>query len=65
MLLVTKAMAYIHTSAESAIQRQYIHQKVDYQLVTPVTYREFLLLFRKIAAKIWQEEMVSRLGFFL
>ena len=57
--MMSKAMAYIHLSAKMAIERQYCHQKEPLRFFSPLTFMEFVHIFRIISAYIVKLELVS------
>ena len=56
--MTSKAMAYIHLSAKMAIERQYCHQKEPLRFYSPLTFMEFVHIFRIISAYIVKLELV-------
>ncbi|XP_041366047.1 dynein-1-beta heavy chain, flagellar inner arm I1 complex-like isoform X2 [Gigantopelta aegis] len=53
------AMAYIHCSAKMATERQFCHQKEPLRFYTPLTFMEFVHLFKVIAAFIVKQELAN------
>lgn len=56
--LISNAMAYIHTSAKTAIEKLYSHERVHYKFFTPLTFMEFVHIFKVIGARVSREERV-------
>eukprot|EP00058_Branchiostoma_floridae_P015154 XP_002600642.1 hypothetical protein BRAFLDRAFT_102421 [Branchiostoma floridae] len=56
---VAHAMAYIHRSAQAALQRCFHDNHQLRRLFTPLTYMEFIDLFKSITAKLSREEKAS------
>ncbi|ESP00380.1 hypothetical protein LOTGIDRAFT_173233 [Lottia gigantea] len=48
--MASKAMAYIHMSSKTAIERQYCHEKEPLRFYTPLTFMEFVHIFKVVAA---------------
>jgi hypothetical protein len=57
--MMSKAMAYIHMSAKVAMERQYCHQRDPLRFFSPLTFMEFVHVFRIISAYIVKQETVS------
>ena len=57
--MMSKAMAYIHLSAKMAIERQYCHQREPLRFYSPLTFMEFVHIFRIISAYIVKLELVG------
>ena len=57
--MTSKAMAYMHLSARMAIERQYCHQKEPLRFFSPLTFMEFVHVFRIISAYIVKMELVG------
>ena len=57
--LVATAMSYIHSSSKVAIEKLYSHQKTHYKFFTPLTYMEFIHIFKIVGAYIAKEERVG------
>ena len=58
--MASDAMAYVHLSAKAAIERQFCHQKEPLRFYSPLTFLEFVHLFRVVAAYIGKIERVSK-----
>ena len=56
---VASAMAYIHNSAKAAVEKLYSHQQITYKFFTPLTYHEFVHIFKTVAAYISKTERVG------
>jgi len=56
---VSKAMAYIHKSAERTMARLHCHQAVQHKFFSPLTFQEFHHLFKTIAHQIEYRSKVS------
>ncbi|XP_060599368.1 dynein heavy chain domain-containing protein 1-like [Ruditapes philippinarum] len=54
--MMSKAMAYIHMSAKVAMERQYCHQRDPLRFFSPLTFMEFVHVFRIISAYIVKQE---------
>ncbi|CAG5130196.1 unnamed protein product, partial [Candidula unifasciata] len=54
--MASNGMAYIHFSAQAAVERLYYHQMEPLQMFTPLTFMEFVHLFKIIAAFLAQTE---------
>ncbi|KAJ8313861.1 hypothetical protein KUTeg_008422 [Tegillarca granosa] len=54
--MTSNAMAYIHLSAKRVIERQFCHQKEPLRFFSPLTFMEFVHLFRVISAYIVKKE---------
>ncbi|KAK7008742.1 dynein heavy chain domain-containing protein 1, partial [Biomphalaria glabrata] len=50
------AMAFIHLSSKTAIERQFCHQREPLRIFTPLTFLEFVHLFKTIAAFLVKTE---------
>ena len=59
MGLVASAMAYIHSSSKASIENLHSHQRALLKLVSPLTFKEFVHVFKVIAAYIVKEEKVA------
>ena len=57
--LASDAMAYMHLAAKAAVERQYCHQKEPLRFYTPLTFLEFVHIFKVTAAYIGKVEKVS------
>ena len=55
---VATAMAYIHTSSKAAAERLFSHHGFQYKFFTPRTYKEFVHIFKVVAAYIYKKETV-------
>ena len=56
---VAVAMAYIHTSSLSAISVQHCHQMIVPTFFTPLTFQQFVYIFKLISSYISKREKVS------
>ncbi|XP_062587861.1 dynein heavy chain domain-containing protein 1-like, partial [Saccostrea cucullata] len=56
ILLTSRAMAYIHMSAKVVIERQYCNQKEPLRFFSPLTFMEFVHVFRVLCAYIVKRE---------
>ena len=56
---VATAMAYIHNSSKAAVERLYSHQRFQHKFFTPLTYQEFVHIFKTVAAFIAKRERDS------
>uniref|UniRef100_A0A8W8M9M4 AAA+ ATPase domain-containing protein n=1 Tax=Magallana gigas TaxID=29159 RepID=A0A8W8M9M4_MAGGI len=56
ILLTSRAMAYIHMSARSVIERQYCNQREPLRFFSPLTFMEFVHIFRVLSAYIVKRE---------
>lgn len=52
-------MAYIHLSAKSAVERHFCHQREPLRFYTPLTFMEFVHLFKVVAAYVVKRERVG------
>lgn len=59
ILLTSRAMAYIHMSARAVIERQYCNQREPLRFFSPLTFMEFVHIFRVLSAYIVKREYVS------
>jgi hypothetical protein len=59
ILQTSRAMAYIHLSAKSVIERQYCNQREPLRFFSPLTFMEFVHVFRVLSAFIVKREYVS------
>ena len=59
MEMAARAMAYVHMSARVALERQYCHQREPLRFFSPLTFMEFVHIFKIIAAYIVKKETVS------
>lgn len=57
--LTAHAMAYMHLSSKAVIERQFCHQREPLRFYSPLTFMEFVHLFRLISAHIVKMEIVS------
>jgi len=64
MEMLSKAMAYIHLTAKVYLERQYCHQREPLRFFSPLTFMEFVHVFRIISAYIVKQETVSRVHAF-
>ncbi|XP_052095798.1 dynein heavy chain domain-containing protein 1-like isoform X11 [Mytilus californianus] len=55
--LTAHAMAYMHLSSKAVIERQFCHQREPLRFYSPLTFMEFVHLFRLIAAHIVKMEI--------
>ena len=60
VMLIANAMAYIHSSSMRAVEKLQSHRKRTLQLFTPITFKEFVHVFKVIANHIQAKEKVSR-----
>ncbi|XP_069111192.1 dynein heavy chain domain-containing protein 1-like isoform X2 [Argopecten irradians] len=56
MAMTSQAMAYMHLSAKNIIERQFCHQREPLRFYSPLTFMEFVHLFRVISAFIVKKE---------
>ncbi|KAH3716365.1 hypothetical protein DPMN_059086 [Dreissena polymorpha] len=56
MEMTACAMAYVHLSAKVALERQYCHQRDPLRFFSPLTYMEFVHIFRIVCAYIVKKE---------
>ena len=56
---VATAMAYIHNSSRAAVEKLYSHQRFQHKFFTPLTYQEFVHIFKTVAAFIAKRERDS------
>ncbi|XP_025095393.1 dynein heavy chain domain-containing protein 1-like isoform X2 [Pomacea canaliculata] len=56
MKMASDAMAYIHLSAKAAVDRQYCHEREPLRFYSPLTFLEFVHLFKVISAYIVKKE---------
>ncbi|XP_056008158.1 dynein heavy chain domain-containing protein 1-like [Ostrea edulis] len=56
ILQTSRAMAYIHMSAKSVIERQYCNQREPLRFFSPLTFMEFVHVFRVLTAFIVKRE---------
>ncbi|XP_052798483.1 dynein heavy chain domain-containing protein 1-like isoform X5 [Mya arenaria] len=54
--MTSRAMAYVHMSAKVALERQYCHQREPLRFFSPLTFMEFVHIFRIICAYIVKRE---------
>ncbi|XP_035825634.1 dynein heavy chain domain-containing protein 1 [Aplysia californica] len=54
--MASNTMAYIHLSAKAAIERQFCHQKEPLRIFTPLTFLEFVHIFKIVAAFLVKTE---------
>ncbi|XP_048242736.1 dynein heavy chain domain-containing protein 1-like [Haliotis rufescens] len=57
--MASNAMAYIHLSAKSAVERHFCHQREPLRFYTPLTFMEFVHLFKVVAAYVVKRERVN------
>ncbi|XP_076466624.1 dynein heavy chain domain-containing protein 1-like isoform X2 [Babylonia areolata] len=57
--MASDAMAYVHLSAKAAVERQYCHQKEPLRFYSPLTFLEFVHIFRVVAAYIGKIEQAK------
>ncbi|KAL3832089.1 hypothetical protein ACJMK2_023767 [Sinanodonta woodiana] len=57
--MMSKAMAYMHLSAKTAIERQFCHQRDPLRFFSPLTFMEFVHIFRIISAFITKTELIN------
>lgn len=62
--LASNAMAYIHLSAKAAVERQFCHQREPLRFYSPLTFLEFVDLFKVIAAYTVKKERVGTIRAF-
>ncbi|KAK6166840.1 hypothetical protein SNE40_023452 [Patella caerulea] len=58
--LASKAMAYVHMSSKAVIERQYCHQDEPLRFYTPLTFMEFVHIFKVITAFTVKVEKIKR-----
>nr|XP_022307449.1 dynein heavy chain domain-containing protein 1-like isoform X4 [Crassostrea virginica] len=56
ILLTSRAMAYIHMSARAVIERQFCNQRQPLRFFSPLTFMEFVHIFRVLSAFIVKRE---------
>ena len=56
-----KAMAYIHQSSKKAVEKQYSPSS-QVRLLSPMTFKEFVWVFKVIAADIARKEQVNQIS---
>ncbi|XP_070211333.1 dynein heavy chain domain-containing protein 1-like isoform X3 [Littorina saxatilis] len=61
--MASDAMAYVHLSAKAAVERQYCHQKEPLRFYSPLTFLEFVHIFRGVAAYIGKVEKVKSIKY--
>ncbi|KAL8594105.1 hypothetical protein ACOMHN_000817 [Nucella lapillus] len=59
MKMASDTMAYVHLSAKAAVERQYCHLKEPLRFYSPLTFFEFVHIFRVVAAYIGKIEQVK------
>ena len=57
--MASDAMAYVHLSAKAAIERQFCHEQEPLRFFSPLTFLEFVHIFRLVAGYIGKKEKVS------
>ncbi|GFO14602.1 dynein heavy chain, partial [Plakobranchus ocellatus] len=55
----SNAMAYIHLSAKAAVERQFCHQREPLRIFTPLTFLEFVHIFKIVSAYLAQTEQAK------
>ena len=58
-MLLIQVLLNMHLSARMAIERQYCHQKEPLRFFSPLTFMEFVHVFRIISAYIVKMELVG------
>ena len=56
---IAMAMAYIHRSSKLALEGLHCHQSKEHKVFTPLTFKEYIHVFKVIAAYISKLELVS------
>lgn len=61
--MIASAMAYIHNSSKAALEKLHSHQPKSLNLISPLTFKEFVHTFRVISANIYKKEKVRVIYF--
>ena len=61
--MASNTMAYIHLSAKAAIERQFCHQREPLRIFTPLTFLEFVHIFKIVSAFLVQTEKAKGVKF--